>query len=87
MATEFTPDDAVRAIQAMPRVLETLAGHLTQITDRMERSARWQCWLLALVLLSSVGMFVVGAWTHGVQNEALRHVMQENRAIFERLNR
>ena len=53
----------------------------------MERYARWQCWLLALVLLSSVGMFVVGAWTHGVQNEALRQVMQENRAIFQRLNR
>ena len=63
-------------------------------TRRAERWMRWHFWILILMLmltgvtlLSSVGMFVIGSRTHAGQNEALRQVMQENRAIFERLSR
>jgi hypothetical protein len=101
MATELTPDDAVQAIRALTRVLETLAQDLRAFTvrsdawtqraeawtRRAERWMRWHFWVLGLILLSSVGMFVLGARTHAAQNEALRQVMQENRAIFERLPR
>ena len=87
MAAELTPDDAVRAIQAMTRVLQTIAQDLHAFTVRSERWARWHFWLLAVVLLATGGMFVVGVRTHATQNDALRQVMQENRAIFERLNR
>jgi predicted anti-sigma-YlaC factor YlaD len=78
----------------MTRMLETIlerlteiAAQMTAIANRSERYARWHCWLLAIVLFASVGMFVVGAWTHATQNEVLRQVMQENRAIFQRFNR
>ena len=93
MATDFTPDDAVRAIEALTRMLETIAQDLRAFTirseawtRRAERWMRWHFWLLGLILLSSVGMFVVGVRAHTVQNDALRQVMQENRAIFERLH-
>jgi hypothetical protein len=101
MSSDLTPDDAVRAIQAMTHVLET---NLTRLNDLHASSAQWHArserWmrghgrLLALVFLltggmlcASVWMFVVGVRTHAVQTDALRQVMQENRAIFERLQR
>ena len=101
MATELTPDDAVQAIRALTGVLETLAQDLRAFTvrsdawmQRAERWMRWHFWVLILMLiltgvtlLSSVGMYVVGSRTHATQNDALRQVMQENRAIFERLPR
>jgi hypothetical protein len=93
VAADLTPDDAVRALQALTRVLETNLARLTELASRSERWARWHGGLLALVLLltggmllASVWMFVVGVRTHAVQTEALRQVMQENRAIFERLH-
>jgi len=87
MAAELTPADAVRAIQAMTRVLDMMSVRLTRIADRMESYARWNFWLLAVILLATGGAFVVGIRTHAAQNDALRQVMQENRAIFERLSR
>jgi hypothetical protein len=101
MAYEFTPDDAVQAIHALTRMLEAILARLTDMsaqmtamaqrsdawTRRAERWMRWHFWLLALVLLSSAGMFVIGVRTHATHNDALRQVMEENRAIFERLTR
>ena len=94
MATNLTPDDAVQAIHAMTRMLETILARLSDIstdlrafTIRSERWMRWHFVLLGIILLSSVGMFLVGVRTHAVHNDALRQVMQENRAIFERLQR
>lgn len=76
MATDLTPDDAVQAIRALTRVLETLVAAM-----------RWHFWLLAVLLMALGGMFVVVTWTHAIQNDALRLLMQENRAIFQRLTR
>lgn len=92
MPTDLTPDDAVRAIQALTRVLETTLERLTELATRSERWAtrserwmRWHFWLLVVVVFTTGGALWVGVRTHAVQNEALRQVMQENRAIFERL--
>jgi len=71
MATELTPDDAVHAIQALTRVLV--------------RTARWQFALLVLALCATGGAFIVSVHTHNVQSDALRQIMQENRAIFARI--
>lgn len=94
MATELTPDDAVQAIRALTRMLETLAQDLHAFTVRSERWMRWYGWGMALVLpltgvllFASVGMYIASAHTHTAQNEALRLIIQENRAIFERLAR
>ena len=100
MATELTPDDAGRAIQTMTRVLETNLTRLNDLHAgsaqwhaRSERWMRWHGGMLGLtllltggMLLASVWMFVVGLRTHAVHTDALRQVMQENKAIFERLN-
>lgn len=87
MATNFTPTDAVQAIARLTSVLETIAQDLRTLTVRSERYARWQFWLLALVLFTTVGIFVLGARSQAIQSEALSLIMQENRAIFQRLNR
>jgi len=94
MATDLTPDDAVRAIQALTHVLETHREKLTALDTRSEgwairseRWMRWHFWLLVVVLLATGGAFAVGVRTHAVQTDALRQVMQENKAIFERLSR
>jgi hypothetical protein len=94
MAADLTPDDAVRAITRLTTVLESLARDLHALTDHMERWTRraerwmrWHFWLLVVVLCATGGTFVVGIWTHAAQNDALRQVMQENKAIFERVSR